>query len=230
MKKLFKTSGQLIIGALIGFFGMLVLLEADFRINLSAYASISNIVLLTIAALLALFSIYRYFSIVSLTNQKFTGDEEDAAEGRMYRQYSDASLCSNVAMLVSLASLSVTAITDQVLWMLVTGIALVFISASLSFLLPSLIQKMYPERQLPSVNEKNYAKKLLEVSDDGEKYVMLGGLYKTYLTMNSLLVGAIILLLFYSIVSDSSQLFSIFTIVIILTLTNTQYQFHVRNK
>ncbi|ALS78533.1 hypothetical protein ACQKDB_15125 [Planococcus kocurii] len=55
MRKLFKTSGQLIIGALVGFFGMPVLLEADFRIDLSGYAFIGNTILLTLAALLTLF-------------------------------------------------------------------------------------------------------------------------------------------------------------------------------
>lgn len=230
MKKMFKISGQLIIGGLIGFFGMLVLLEDDFRIDLSGYALIGNIALLAIAALLTLLTIYFYFSVLSLTNQELTGDDEDAAEGRMYKRYSDASLCSNVAMLISLAALSVTAITGQAFWMLVTGIVLAFVSASLSFILSSLVQKMYPERELPSINDTDYAKKLLEVSDDGEKHVMLGGLYKTHYTMNSLLVGAVILLLLYSIASDSSQLFSIFTIIIILTVTNIQYLIHVRNK
>ncbi|MDJ0331607.1 hypothetical protein [Planococcus sp. S3-L1] len=59
MKKMLKTSGQLIIGALVGFFGMLVLLEDDFRIDLSGYAFIGNIALLAIAALLTLLTISR---------------------------------------------------------------------------------------------------------------------------------------------------------------------------
>src|SRR5690606_15958658 len=93
-----------------------------------------------------------------------------------------------------------------------------------------LMKNMYPERDLPSITDKKYAEKLLNVSDDGEKHIMLGGLYKTHITMNSLLLGAIVLLLFYSIASDSSQLFSIFIIVGILAITNTQYQFSIRNK
>lgn len=230
MKKVFKINGQLIIGALIGFFGMLAVLQVDFRIDLSAYAYPGNIVILAIGIALAVFSVYRYFNIRNLATQELTGDEEDAAEERMYRQYSDASLSSNLAMLLSLASLSLSALTTQPAWILVTGIILVFFSFGMSFILPNLIQKMYPERQLPSVSDTNYADKLLIASDDGERHIMLGGLYKTYLTMNSLLLGAIVLLLFYSMVSESSQLFSIFIVVIILAITNTQYQLSVRNK
>ncbi|AQU79478.1 hypothetical protein [Planococcus faecalis] len=53
----------MIIGALVGFFGMLVLLEADFLIDLSGYAFIGNTILLTLAALLTFFtiSLFQYF-------------------------------------------------------------------------------------------------------------------------------------------------------------------------
>lgn len=230
MKKIVKISGQLIIGALIGFFGMLVALQEDFRLDFSAYAPAINFIILAMGVLFFLFSIYRYFSIQNLTKQKLTGDEEDAAEGKMYRQYSDANLSSNLAMLLGLASLSLSSLTNQSLWLLIPGIFLLFSSFFMSFVIQNLIPKMYPNRELPSVSDKNYAKKLLEVSDDGERHIMLGGLYKTYLTMNSLLIGAVVLLLFYSIASESSQLFSIFIVISVLVITNTQYQISVRNK
>lgn len=113
---------------------------------------------------------------------------------------------------------------------MILGIVLIAFSFTISSILPGLTKKMYPERDLPSLSDKQYAEKLLNVSDDGEKHVMLGGLYKTHITMNSLLLGAIVLLLFYSMASDSSQLFSIFIIVGILAITNTQYLFSIRNK
>lgn len=113
MKKLGRISGQLIIGALIGFFGMLAVLDGDFRIDLSPYAYPGNLVILAVGAAFAVFSAYRYISIRNLAKQDLSGDEEDAAEGRMYRQYTDASLSSTLAMLFSLASLSLTALTAQ---------------------------------------------------------------------------------------------------------------------
>ena len=50
MKKLGRLSGQLVIGALIGFFGMLAVLDGDFKIDLSPYASPGNLVILTVGA------------------------------------------------------------------------------------------------------------------------------------------------------------------------------------
>lgn len=230
MKKYGSLIGQLVIGALIGFFGMLAVLDGDFRIDLSPYAYPGNLVILAVAAALAVFSAYRYFSIRNLAKQDLIGDEEDAAEGRMYRHYADASLASTLAILFSLASMSLSLLTTQPLWLLIFGLVLIAFSFIISGILPGLMKNMYPERDLPSITDKKYAEKLLNVSDDGEKHIMLGGLYKTHITMNSLLLGAIVLLLFYSIASDSSQLFSIFIIVGILAITNTQYQFSIRNK
>lgn len=230
MKKMLKVSGQLIMEALIGFFCVLVVLDENIRFNLSPCASIANIVLFMLAFFFIVFSVYYYFNIFTLTIKNFSGEEEDAIESKMYQQFSDASLFANLAILISLTSLSLPVLTHQGLWLLITSISFMIVSYLMSFLLPTLSQKMYPERKLPSVSDKNYAKKLLAVSDDGEQHAMRGGLFNTYVTLNSLLVAAIILLLLYSIVSGSSQLFSIFTIVIILTLTNTQYVIHVRNK
>ena len=230
MKKFGRLSGQLVISALIGFFSMLAVLDGDFQIDLSPYAFSGNLVILAVGAALAIFSAYCYFSLRTLAKQDLTGDEEDAAEGRMYRNYTDASLSSTLAILLSLASLSLSILTTQPLWLLIFGLVLIAFSFIISVILPGLMKNMYPERDLPSISDKKYAEKLLDVSDDGEKHVMLGGLYKTHITMNSLLLGAIVLLLFYSMASDSSQLFSIFIIVGILAITNTQYQFIIRNK
>lgn len=230
MSKILKTISTLLIGALVGFLGMLAILEVEVNFNFGVYAYLASIVILTVGAALVVFSIYCYFNIRKITKLDLSGDEEDAAEGHMYRKYTDASLSSTLAMLFSLTSLSITILTEQPVWILIAGIILTIFSSAMSFILPSLIHEMYPDRNLPSVSEKNYAEKLLKSSDDGEKYVMLGGLYKTYMMMNFLLLAAILLLLFYSMVTGTSQLFSIFTVVAILAITNTQYLLSIRNK
>lgn len=230
MSKYLRTGSQLLIGALVGFFGMLAVLETDIRFDFGAYAYPGSIGILAFGTVALVVSVYCYVSIRKTAKQKFSGDEEDAAEERMYKQYSDASLSSTLGMLASLAALSLGVITAQPVWLLIAAIALALFSFVMSFLLPGLMHTMYPERNLPSISDKNFADKLLQSSDDGEKHVMLGGLYKTYLTMNSLLLASIILLLVYSVLTDTSQLFSIFTVAAILAVANTQYMFSVRNK
>lgn len=230
MKKTLTLGGKLLFGALIGFFGALAVLEAEIDFDFGVYAYPGNIVIIAAAAALIVFSLYCYFTIRKIAKQDLSGDAEDAAEGKMYRQYSDANLSATLALLFGLAAICLAVLTDQPVWTAVTGVVLTFSSFVISFLLPGLMHKMYPERNLPSISDKDYAKKLLESSDDGEKHVMLGGLYKTYMTMNSLLLGAIILLLLYSMVTGTSQLFGIFVVVAILTVTNVQYLSSIRNK
>lgn len=230
MKKYLQTGGQLLIGALLGFFGMLVVLDMEIGFDFEPYAYPSNILILSAAAVCAVFSIYCYFRIRETTKQDLSGEEEDAAEGHMYRNYTDASLSSTLAMLFSLGALSLAIITTQPVWVLIAGIVFTIFSSVISMVLPGLVPHMYPDRDLPSISDKHYAAKLLQSSDDGEKHVMLGGLYQTHLTMNSLLFAAILLLLFYSILSGTSQLFSIFIIIAILAVANAQYMFSIRNK
>lgn len=230
MKKTLTLGGKLLFGALIGFFGALAVLEAEITFDFGAYAYPGTIIIIAAAAALIVFSLYGYFNIRKTAKQDLSGDAEDAAEGKMYRQYSDANLAATLAMLFSLTAICLAVLTEQPVWTAVASVVLTFISFTISFLLPGLMHQMYPERNLPSISDKDYAKKLLERSDDGEKHVMLGGLYKTYMTMNSLLLGAIILLLLYSMVTDTSQLFGIFVVAAILAVTNAQYMFSIRNK
>lgn len=73
-------------------------------------------------------------------------------------------------------------------------------------------------------------KNFLEVSDEGERHVMLIGFYKSYNLMNFVLFIAIVLSTFYSITTNHSQLFSIILIGIVLIIVNGKYCFSVRNK
>lgn len=58
--------------------------------------------------------------------------------------------------------------------------------------------------------------------------MMLQGLYKSFNSVNSLLMLGILLLLFYSLASGASQLFGITVIAVILLFTNIQYILSVK--
>ena len=83
---------------------------------------------------------------------------------------------------------------------------------------------------MPKVSGKNYADKVLAISDEGERHVMLIGLYKSYYFVTFALVIAIILTTLYSVSSGNSQLFSIIIMSIVLLLTHGRYGLAIRNK
>ena len=70
----------------------------------------------------------------------------------------------------------------------------------------------------------------MEMSDEGERHVMLQGIYKAFTSINSLLFFAVLALIGYSVISGVSQLFGIFSILLILMVINVQYMLNIRNK
>ncbi|MEL5938052.1 DUF3169 family protein, partial [Tetragenococcus halophilus] len=93
-----------------------------------------------------------------------------------------------------------------------------------------LINKLYPERNLPQPSDKNYTDKLLLASDEGERHIMTTALYKTFsLTQVGIFVG-ILLLIAYSMLTGESQIFSIIILGILMIITNTKYYSEIKEK
>lgn len=230
MKKRKKSGLQVFFWAAVGFIVMYGFINRNESYDFSVYAFPASIAILAASGLLIVVALYLYASIQKTAKKDLHGDEEDVAEGQMYRQYSDASLSNNVAMIISLAALCLMIITDQPAMLMILASGVLLTSVLMSFLLPGLMKLMYPERDIPAASDKDYAEKLLEISDDGERHIMLGGLYKTYLSTNSLLFAAMLVLLFYSEFTGTSQLMGIFTIAAVLVAANSQYIGSIRNK
>ncbi|CAM4334030.1 MULTISPECIES: DUF3169 family protein [Bacillus] len=93
--------------------------------------------------------------------------------------------------------------------------------------------KLYPSKKIinltnpgftfPNPRSKNYEKELLDQFDDGQKYVMLQGLYKLYSFINMGLVILSFALMFYSAFTGNSQLVSIISIGILLMLIQIRF-------
>ncbi|ASI35366.1 MULTISPECIES: DUF3169 family protein [unclassified Exiguobacterium] len=231
MKKTLQMIVRILVGGTIGFFVMYWIMNSPLEgLAFSHYSFIVNGLLLVILVGLLLFSLIRYRQIQRLLNQSLTGDAEDVADQQMYRWFSDGTLSLNLTLPISLALVSVNLVLDQQLPLVVIGTTLIVVGLVGSIHFQTLVQQMYPERNLPDVSETDYGMKLLAASDDGEKHIMLEGLYKTHSVVNMMLIVGIILLLFYSLLTSTSQLFSIFVITLILIVSNTKYYFSIRNR
>jgi len=222
---------RMLVGGTIGFFLMYWVLSSPLEgIAFSEYSLWVNGFLLVVLIGLLLLSFIRYRKIHRLLNQPLTGDAEDLADQQMYRWFSDGTLSLNLVLPLSLTVVSVNLVLDQQPSLVVTGFIVMVVGLIGSIRFQTLVQQMYPERNLPDISETDYALKLLAASDDGEKHVMLEGLYKTHSLVNMLLIVGIILLLFYSLSTSSSQLFSIFVITAILMVSNAKYYLAIRNR
>lgn len=225
-----KLIAQALMGAIVGFFATLAILKGDIALSLARFSFELNLFLLVAGALLIIGSTIYYIQFKQAAQKEVSGEEEDALDDWKYNRFSDISMAMHATLITNLLFTCTSTLTEQPLWMIsISGLFLV-ISLVLSFIKPTLIRIMYPERSFPSPNDKDYSKKLMEISDEGERHVMLQGLYKSFNSVNSLLMLGILLLLFYSLASGASQLFGITVIAVILLFTNIQYILSVKGK
>ncbi|WP_240510191.1 DUF3169 family protein [Virgibacillus profundi] len=106
-----------------------------------------------------------------------------------------------------------------VLW---SGILLLISFVSL-FPSEKIVSITNPNFKFPDPQSKNYEQEYFNQFDDGEKYVMLKGLYGLYSLVTLCLVLLAFALMFYSIFTDNSQLVSIIGIGILLLLIQVRY-------
>lgn len=225
-----KWIAQALVGALIGFFTTLAILKGDIALPLARYTFAMNIILLIIGIILILATLVYYYQLKKSSQKEAYGEEEDALDEWKYKKFGDFSLFLHAALIINLFFVCMSILTEAPMWVITASGVLLVVSLGLSFIMPSFVRRLYPERAFPAIDDKDYAKKLLEISDEGERHVMLQGLYKSFNSVNLLLLVGMLLLLFYSLATGSSQLFGITIIAVILLLTNVQYLWSVRGK
>lgn len=218
---------QFFISGIVGFFVMYALMNLS-EVNFAG--EITVISLIAISAILIAMSMIRFQKIKSLNMQNFSGDEEDEVEERKYKMFADYSLYANSSFVLSILALSLSLLTTQNLVMTIASICLLIITYFLIHYMGYLMQQVYPERNVPGTSDPDYAKSLLDIADDGEKHVILNGLYKSYSLLNVTLVVAIILSTVYSLTRGDSQIFSIILMAVVLLIVNSKYLLVVRNK
>ncbi|MFJ5770258.1 DUF3169 family protein [Psychrobacillus sp. NPDC093180] len=224
-----KTVIQILICAAIGFIVSISMLK-NFTFDFFKYADIIVLTLLIIIFILLVVSFILFRQVKKLHHTEADGDAEDEADLLIYKKYTDFNFFVQSSMVLSVLVLCTTLITLQNIFFVILAIFTMILSYLFTMFMTNLIQLIYPERQIPKISDSNYAEKLLDISDDGEKHVMLIGFYKSYHLLNVALFIAIVLSTFYSISTNHSQLFSIIAMCIVLIIVNGKYCFSIRNK
>jgi len=224
-----KTVIKVLICAVIGFVVATLMLN-NFTLDFMKYADVIVITLLvTIFTLLGV-SLILFRQIKKLHDTELTGDEEDEVDLVMYKKFTDYTFYVQSGLVLSVLVLCTSVIASQSIFFTIISIVTIMLSYMFTLYMTSLIQLIYPERNIPNFSEPNYDEKLLEISDEGEKHVMLVGFYKSFNLMSVALLIAIILATFYSISTDQSQLFSIVVMSLVLIIVHGKYCITIRNK
>ena len=225
---------KLIVGALIGFAGGYLLIEALYgNINNiymdNIYYYLSIVIVITALGLMiyTLIKNYQLTSRLKGNNTDFTDDEWDRYK---YNSYNILTVSSSSAIILSFIGLSIQLMHARDTWLLIATGILFLVSVGVSFVTPNLIQSLFPDRDLPEPGDKDYADKLFNASDDGEIYIMAKAMYRSTNLTTLLLFFALVAMMFYTIITGESQIFSIILIGIILVINQVKYSIEIRDK
>lgn len=219
---------QFLIGGVIGVIAVSIFLLIPFS-ELTFPLHIVSIILYIVVVLCWVFSFIIANKIKKIANKELVGEAEDEAEEVMNKLLYDFSFGTNIGAIIAMVAMSLSVMAMN-FTLIIAGIVASFFSYYMTSYMMTLMKLAYPERELPEISDKDFSKKLLEASDDGERHIMLQGLYKVYSFANAAFLFAIMGLALYSVVTDDSQLFSIIVISIILVTMNGMYLISVRNR
>ncbi|TXC92734.1 DUF3169 family protein [Metabacillus litoralis] len=224
-----KTLIRLLFSAVIGFVVVTLLLNG-FTFDFTKHGETIVVGMLVLIIILLVVSLVKYRQIINLNRREVYGEDEDEVDVLIYKKFTDYSFFVQTSLTFSLVALCISATINTTLILTVLAAVGMIISYLLSMLISHLTQLIYPERSLPKLSEANYAEKLLEASDEGERHVMLIGFYKSYNLLTISLFIAILLSTVYSITSGQSQLFSIMVMGAVLLVVHGKYCASIRNK
>ncbi|RAS76569.1 DUF3169 family protein [Priestia endophytica] len=171
--------------------------------------------------------IFQFIKMKNLPVCSLNEEQEDEIEVKKYRLFADMTVCSNVSITLSILALGLGFIwfRDSNPWLALNAFFLIIGSVVAAGLAFSSGKKVYPDREPPSTSED-----MLDVLDDGEKFVVLEGLHKAYQLLIPFLYMCIMTSVFYTAVSGHSQIFSIVLMTIILIAVQMTYGIVVRNR
>jgi len=225
MKQLLK---QFLFGGVIGFFGAIFILMIinDIEIN-RLYIFISLAIIISLCLIVSVFFIRQ---IRTGMKREVSGEEEDALDRHLYIKSSDVGLLSNTMIGLGVLMISLAIMEGLHYGLVLIAIILAGIAVAIQYYQSALFKKMYPEREMPSMNDPDYAKKLVNIADEGERFVMLQGMMKAFNMYTMLLIFAIIFSTVYSLFSPNQQMFSVVLMVFILIISNGAYFLTIRKK
>lgn len=232
----YKVFIYLILGGFIGFFSVNGIdngmVDGLLEWIIGAKLGIIHSLLITVIILMIV-TVILLTRLLKLNGQKFSGDEEDAIEIIKYKKSSDYSMLVMANLIIALSTFSFSLLLniEEYSFLINIGSPVILIIAVIVSLTPYwLIKKLDPQREIPSVFEKEAAEKLIKIMDEGEKHVTFQGLYKAYNLLSIVMIISILVSTVYSKASGQSQAFSIGIMAFALIISNITYYRTIRKK
>lgn len=225
---------KMLLYAAIGFAAGYLTLELLYGRNTDATLEVIyywlSIVMIVLAAALLIYAFILRRKLIKLTNDKNRTMNEDDFDVYSYNAFNIITVTTAVPLVLSLIALAIQTMAAENPWLVGFTIILLFISGFMNLQASALINIIYPDKDLPEPGDKKYNQKLLAASDEGELFIMTKALYSSWTLTSMLLFFAMIMMIFYSFVTDESQIFSIVIIGLIMIISQLKYSYEIREK
>lgn len=229
-----KSILKIILYAVIGFAAGYLALELLYGRTTDAALEIIyywlSLVMMTLAGTLLIYAFVSRRRLIKLNNDKNRVMNEDDFDAYSYNAFNIITVTTTVPLVLSLIALAIQAMTAENPWLVGFTILLLFISVFMNLQASALINIIYPDRELPEPGDKKYNQKLLAASDEGELFIMAKALYSSWTLTSTLLFFAMIMMIFYSFITNESQIFSIVIIGLIMIINMLKYSYEIREK
>lgn len=229
MKRTLRTLMYLFLGA-IAWLVLSIIATSTSDMNMDGIYYWIGLVTLAASIILAIVSVYLYRQLKTVASDYTKYMDMDAYDIYRYNKYNDLQVVNTMATMLSIIALSIFMIIEfHFAWILISAVTYLVV-LYLTVVQTGMVSSLYPDRDLPKPGDKKYAEKLMAASDEGERHIMLNGLYKTYNFLQTGLFLGIVILIFYSIITGESQIFSIILIAVILIISHLKYSMEIREK
>ncbi|MER2029501.1 MAG: DUF3169 family protein [Solibacillus sp.] len=168
-----RTIKQSLFGGIIGILISTLIVAGEFKLPLYGIATEMTFVFLGIAFLLTVVGFVKLAQLKRQSLHQLSGEDEDLQEENLYKLYSDTSLAINMSLIIGIVGACVAIITEQSIVIQILSIPAILLAIIATPLVGNYIKYVYPYREIPSYNDKQYTKKMFEMSDEGERHIML---------------------------------------------------------
>ncbi|MCE4957543.1 hypothetical protein [Macrococcoides caseolyticum] len=151
--------------------------------------------------------------------------EQDRAS---FKKFSEMNIAIIISFYFALGSILLISINDAPLYLGIISVVVLVLSILMRYYGYSMINKLYPEKDLPENFESDFDDKLIDSLTKEEMYTIFTGLYNAFKLTNVLLPAAMMLITIYGYATGMPQHFALTVIAAAAIIINIIYQLTVR--
>lgn len=151
--------------------------------------------------------------------------EQDRAS---FKKFSEMNIAIIISFYFALGSILLISINDAPLYIGIISVIVLIIAILMRYYGYSMINKLYPEKDLPENFETDFDDKLIDSLSKEEMFTIFTGLYNAFKLTNVLLPAAMMLITIYGYATGVPQHFALTVIAAAAIIINIVYQVTVR--